>query len=39
MDTIVRKKRSTGTLNLPLVIPSVLIFIFATVVRLVLFQH
>ena len=30
--TIVRKRRSTGRLNLPLVIPSVLIFIFATVV-------
>jgi len=29
--TIVRKRRSTGRLNLPLVIPSVLIFIFATV--------
>ncbi|KAF8222276.1 hypothetical protein L208DRAFT_1462131 [Tricholoma matsutake] len=31
VSTILRKRRTTGLLNLPLVIPSVLIFIFATV--------
>ena len=30
--TILRKKRSTGKLNMPLVIPSILIFCFATLV-------
>jgi hypothetical protein len=32
---ILRKRRSTGKLNLPLVVPSVLIFILATVVSLI----
>jgi hypothetical protein len=36
VGTIFRKQRATGTLNLPLVIPSVLIFILATVVSMML---
>ena len=35
VGTIVRKRRSTGQLNLLLVMPSALIFIFATVVSLI----
>lgn len=33
LGTIIRKKRATRKFNLPLVIPSVLVFILATVVR------
>ena len=32
IGTILRKRRTTGKLNLPLVIPSILIFILATLV-------
>jgi len=39
VSTIVRKRRSTGKLNLPLAIPSVLIFIFATVNVMGLWFH
>ena len=36
IGTILRKRGATGKLNLPLAIPSVLIFMFATVVSLML---
>ena len=35
VSTMVRKRRHTGKLNIPLVIPSALIFIFATLVSLI----
>ena len=38
LGMIIQKKRATGKYNLPLVIPSVLIFILATVVRVALFE-
>jgi hypothetical protein len=37
--TIVRKRRSTGKFNLSLVIPSALIFLFATLVSVLLLGH
>ena len=36
VSTIVRKRRATGKLNLPLAIPSILIFMFSTVVSYML---
>jgi len=38
VGTILRKRRSTGKVNLPFVLPSVLIFILATVVSSASFQ-
>jgi len=39
VGTLVRKRRSTGKLNLPLAIPSALIFMFATVNVLGIWNH